>query len=117
MKETLRKERGEGQELKRKYDDTLSVLEKLNGAYHILESNKDALALSIEITEGEKRDLEGKVSELENKKSRASKRIEELEAQKILLEKQLKVAKEKQLDLIPFHSQSFLMQRKYTKFS
>ena len=65
MKETLRKERGEGLKLKIKYDDTLLDLEKLKGAYQILESNKTTLTLSIEITEGEKRDLEGKVSELE----------------------------------------------------
>ena len=52
MKETLRKEREEGQVLKRKYDDTLSYFEKLKEAYQMLESNKDALTLSITITEG-----------------------------------------------------------------
>ena len=85
MKETLRKERGEGQELKRKYDDTLSDLEKLKGAYHISELDKTALTLSIAITEGEKRDLEDKVSELEKQKVAASKRTEEMESQNNIL--------------------------------
>ena len=112
MKETLRKERGEGQELKRKYDNTLSDLEKLKGAYKILESDKFSLTLSIEITEGEKRDLEGNFSELEKQKSVANKRTEELEDLNSLLEEKIKVFKEKKLDLIPFCSQGFLMQRK-----
>ena len=77
-----------------------------------MESGKVALTLSIEITEGEKRDLEGKFSELEKQKSIANKRTEELEDLNSLLEEKLKVFKEKQLDLIPFHSQSYLMQRK-----
>ena len=37
MKETLRKERGEGKILKRKHDDTLTELEKLKEAYQILQ--------------------------------------------------------------------------------
>ena len=58
MRENLKKERGEGQILKRKHKDSLSELEKFRGACHILQSDKDALVLSINITEGEKRVLE-----------------------------------------------------------
>ena len=57
VKETLRKERGEGKSLKIKYVDTLIELERLNEAYQILQSEKDALILSATITEGEKMDL------------------------------------------------------------
>ena len=64
VKETLRKERGEGKILKRKYDDTLTELERLKEAYQILQSDKDALMLSATITEGEKKDLEDKVEDL-----------------------------------------------------
>ena len=64
VKETLRKERGERRSLKKKHDDTLIKLERLKEAYQILQSDKDALVLSANITEGEKRDLEGKVLEL-----------------------------------------------------
>ena len=58
MRETLKKERGEGQSRKRKHEDNLSVLEKFREACHILQSNKDALVLSVNIIEGQKRDLE-----------------------------------------------------------
>ena len=91
MKETLRKERGEGKILKRKHDDSLIELERLKEAYQILQSDKDALVLSANITEGEKKNLERKVLELENKKDTADKRIEELEIQNSLLDKQIKV--------------------------
>ena len=57
MKETLRKERGEGQELKRKHDDTLSEFEKLREAYQMLKLEKDALTLSAANIEGEKKIL------------------------------------------------------------
>ena len=65
MKETLRKERGHRQDLKRKHDDILSEFEKLKEAYQVLESDKDALTLSVAITGGEKRYLEIKFLELE----------------------------------------------------
>ena len=47
--------------MKRKYDDTLSELERLKEAYQILQSDKDALVLLATMTKGEKRDLENKV--------------------------------------------------------
>ena len=112
MKETLRKERGEGQELKRKHVDTFSNFERLKRAYKVLESEKDALILSVAITEGEKRDLESKISELEMQKDTTNKRIEELETQNSLLEKQIKLENEKQPDITPFCSQACLLQRK-----
>ena len=58
MKETLKKERGEGQTLKRKHEEILSEIEKSKEACQTLQSNKDALILSISIMEGEKKDLE-----------------------------------------------------------
>ena len=65
MKETLKKERGEGKILKRKHEDSLSQLDKLREACQISESDKDSLVLSINIIEGEKKDIEKHVSELE----------------------------------------------------
>ena len=97
VKETLRKERGEGQILKRKYDDTLTELERLKEAYQILQSNKCALILSATIAKGEKKDLEDKVADLRT--------------QNHLLVEQLKVANEKQLDIAPFRNQVFLLQK------
>ena len=61
MKETLRKKRGERQDLKRKYDHTLSQFEKLKESYQMLESDKDVVTLLVVITQGEirrTRDLE-----------------------------------------------------------
>ena len=95
MKETLKKERGEGQILKRKHEDILSELEKLREACQILQSDKDALVLSVNIIEGEKKDLEKQIVEVEQKGDAAIKRVEELEAQNLLLREQLQVAKEK----------------------
>ena len=57
MKDTLVKERGEGRESKRKHGTTISEFEKLQKEYQYLESEKDAVALSVTITEGEKRDI------------------------------------------------------------
>ena len=45
MKETLKKERGEGQILKRKHEDSLSELEKLREACQILQSEKDFISI------------------------------------------------------------------------
>ena len=50
--------------MKRKYDDSLTELERLNEAYQILHVEKYALVLSATITEGEKKDLEDKVEDL-----------------------------------------------------
>ena len=115
MKQTLRKERGEGQSLKIKHDDILTELEKLKEAYEILESDKDALVLSATITEREKKDLEQKVSELENQRATADKRVEEIEMQNSLLDKQCKVANKKQLDISPFRNQASLLQKEITQ--
>ena len=57
MKENLRKERGEGQELKRKHDDAFLKFERFKKAYQLLESEKYALIFSAAITEGEKRNI------------------------------------------------------------
>ena len=58
IKETMKKKRGEGQSLKRKHEDILSELEKLRKACQILKSDKDSPVLLVNITEGEKKDLE-----------------------------------------------------------
>ena len=65
MKETLKKEKDDGQSLKRKNEDILSEIEKSREACQILQSDKDALVLSVNIIEGEKKDLEKKVVEVE----------------------------------------------------
>ena len=64
----MRKERGDGQELKINHDDTFSKFEKLKEPYQVLESDKDALILSNAITEGEKRYLERNIVKLEEQK-------------------------------------------------
>ena len=111
MKETMRKERGERQDLKRRHDDILSKFEKVKEAYQVFESDKDALTMSVAITEGEKRDLESKVSELEKKKVVADNTTEELEIHNNLLEKQLKVENEKKFDVTLFYNKACLLQR------
>ena len=63
MKESLKKERGEGQSLKRKHEDILSEIENSKEACQIIQSNKDALVLSVNIIEGEKKYLEKQVTE------------------------------------------------------
>ena len=50
VKETLRKERGEGKRLEIKYDDTFTELERLKEVYQILQLDKDALILLDAIT-------------------------------------------------------------------
>ena len=118
VKDDLVKEWGEGWELKRKHDDTISEFERLQKAYQYLELEKEALELSTTIMEGEKRDFEGKISELEAQKSAACKqtwelrtRVEELEEQNRILENQLKAASERQCDITPFRNHAFLIQR------
>ena len=49
MKETLKKERGEGQSLKKKHEEILSEIENSKEACQTLQSDKDALLLSISI--------------------------------------------------------------------
>ena len=102
MKETLKKERGEGKSLKRKHEDILSDIENSREACQSLQSDKDFLVLSIIIIEGEKKDLEKEVVEAEKEGEAANKRIEELEAHNLLLREQLQVVKEKQVDITPF---------------
>ena len=58
--------------------------------------------MSVNIIEGEKKDLEKQVEEVEYKGDATNKKIEELEAQNILLGEQLQEAKEKQVDITPF---------------
>ena len=58
MKESLKRERGEGQSLKRKHEDMLTMIEKSKEACQTLQSNRDALVLSVNIIEGDKKDLE-----------------------------------------------------------
>ena len=111
MKETLKKERGEGQSLKRKHEDILSEIEKSREACQILQSEKEVLVLSVNIIEGEKKDLEKNIVEGEKKGDAANKIIEELEAQNLLLRKQLQVVKEKQMDITPFWNQASMMQK------
>ena len=102
MKNTLVKQRGEGGELKRKHEATLSKFEKLQKAFTYLEWEKDALVISVTITEGEKKDLESKILELETQRSTINRqieelrtRVEELEEQNRILENQLKAANER----------------------
>ena len=97
VKEILRKERREGQSLKRKYDDTLTELERLKEAYQILQSDKYSLIFSATITKGEKKDLEDKVADVRT--------------QNHLIVEKLKVANEKQLDIAPFHNQASSLQK------
>ena len=80
MKNTLVKERGEGGELKRKHEVTLSEFERLQKDYQDLELEKHALILSVMTIEGEKKYFENKVAELETQKYVASKQAEELNA-------------------------------------
>ena len=75
MKETLNKERGEVQILKRKHEDILSEIEKLREACQILPYDKDALVLSVNIIEGEKKDLKKQVVEAEKKGDADGKRV------------------------------------------
>ena len=81
MKETSRKEERVGRESKRKYDATLSDLEKLQQDYQILEEEKDALKLSNTILDGEKKDLERNMVDMEVQKSTDDKHAEESKVQ------------------------------------
>ena len=111
MKETLKKERGEGKRLKRKHEDSLSELDKLREAFQIFQSNKDSLVLSINIIELEKKDLEKQVAEIEEKGDAVNKMVEELESQNNFLKEKLQATKEKQIDITPFRNQASVLQK------
>ena len=86
VKDTLMKERGEGQEMKRKHEATLSEFERLQEAYQVLELEKEALVLSNTIIDGENKGLEGNISDLEAQRAATDKQAEELKAQVAELE-------------------------------
>ena len=111
MKETLKRERDEGQVLKRKYKDMLSTIEESKSECQTLQCDKEALVLSMNIIEGEKKDLEKKVMEALQKGDIENKRKEELESQNLLLKEKLQVAKEKQMDITPFSNLASLLQK------
>ena len=81
FKEILKRERDESQSLKRKYEDMLSEIEESKAECQTLQSDKDALVLSANIIEGEKKDLEKQIIKEVQKRDTTNKRIEELEAQ------------------------------------
>ena len=74
------KERGEGREMKRKHEATLSQFERFQKAYQVLESEKDSLVLSNNIAEGEKNDFRNQISQLEAQKATTDRQVEELNA-------------------------------------
>ena len=74
--------------MKRKHDATLSYLERLQEAYQVLEAENEALVLSNTIIDGEKKDLEGKISRLDTQRAATDKQVEELKAQVAELEAQ-----------------------------
>ena len=119
VKDTLMKERGECWDIKRKHEATLSEFERLQEAYQVLESEKEALVLSNTIIEGEKKDLENKISELEVQNPATDRQAEELNAWVVELEArnnsfkiQLKEANERQVDTTPLREQALLIRRK-----
>ena len=73
MKDTLRKEQGEGREAKRKYDATLSDLERLQEAYQVLEVERDPLVLPNNIISWEKKYLQGNIAGPETQRASADK--------------------------------------------
>ena len=111
MKKTLKRERSEGQSLKRKHEDMLSKIEMSKEACQTLRSNKDALVLLVNIIEGEKKDLEKQVVKAVQKGDTTRKRVEELEAQNLLLGEQLQVEKEKHMDITPFQNLASMLQK------
>ena len=111
MKETLKRERDEGQSLKRKHEDMLSTIEESREEFQTLLSDKEALVLSVNIIEGEKKYLEKHIREAVQKWDTANKRIEELEAQNLSLKEQLQVAEEKQMDITPFRNLASRLQK------
>ena len=72
--------------MKRKDEATLSEFKILQEAYQVLESEKEALVLSNTITEGEKKDLENKISELDAQKVATDRQAEEINARVVEME-------------------------------
>ena len=77
------------------------------------------MVLSNSITEGEKKDLKNKISELETHKAATDRqaeelntRVAELEAQNSSFEIQLKTTNEQQVDITPLREQALLIRRK-----
>ena len=124
MEETLRKEQGEGREVKRKHEGIFSYLERLQEAYQVLEAEREALVLSNTMIDGEKKDLEGKISGLETQRAAADKQVEELkarvaepEAQNSSLEVLFKEENEQKMDITPLREHTLMLKIKYIKFS
>ena len=67
LKDILVKLRGEGIELKRKHDATLSEKEILPSEYQTLETEKEAMNVQLVITQGERNDFEARFSQLESR--------------------------------------------------
>ena len=81
MKDTLVKERGEGQELKRKQKGTLFEKEILQREYQDLVTERDELVVQMTIMDGEKGDFEDNIVGLESHKSTTIHQVEEMRAQ------------------------------------
>ena len=119
MKETLRKEQGEGREVKRNHEAMLSYLERLHEAFQVLEAENDDLVLSNNIIDGENKDLERKILGLGSQRAATNKQPEELkawvtelEAQNSSLEIQLKTTNERKIDVTPLREHALLLRRK-----
>ena len=109
--------------MKRKHEATLSYLERLQEAYQVLEAEREALVLSNTMIDGEKKDLEGKISGLETQRAAADKqveelkaRVEELEAQNNYLEVLFKETNERKIDITPLQEHALLLSRKIYQF-
>ena len=99
------------QSMKRKYKYMLSMIEESKEECQTLQSDKDALVLSANIIEGEKKDLEKQIIEAVQKGDTTNKIIEELEAQNLSLKEQLQVAEEKQMDITSFRHLASRLQK------
>ena len=67
--------------------------------------------MSVNIIEGEKKDLEKQVEEAKYKGDATNKKIEELEPRNILLGEQIQEAKEKQVEITPFWNLASMLQK------
>ena len=72
--------------MKRKHEATLSEFKRIQKAYQVLESEKEALVLSNTINDGENKDIENNISQLEAEKATNDKQAEELNARVVELE-------------------------------
>ena len=93
LKETLKKERGESQNLKRKYEDMIDEVKVSNVECQTLQVDKDALVVSIEnmernsqATSAELGKLQLKYQSLEAEKNHLQLSVEELNKEKSRLE-------------------------------